>query len=200
MIIGIDFDNTIINYDKVFGSVALETQIISNTNLKSKLDVKTSLISSGNEEAWTKLQGIVYGSHIMRAEPYENFSDAFVSLLNAGHKLKIISHKTQYPFIGEQVNLRTAAMMWLTEKEVVGTGNKKIPKSDVFFCDTIVDKVAMQKKQGCDVFIDDLPKVLRLMKPQINRVLFDPTSEIHANEEFTILRNWCDIEAVLDDR
>mgnify|MGYP001234604832 FL=1 len=57
----------------------------------------------------------------------------------------------------------------------------------------------MQKKQKCDVFIDDLAEVLKLIKPQVNRVLFDPKSETDACEQFNILRNWSDIEALLND-
>ena len=199
MIIGIDFDNTIIKYDNVFGRVAIEKKILSDSELKSKNDVKKLLISSDRENDWTELQGIVYGSHIMAAEPYENFSDVFVSLLNAGHELKIISHKTKYPFIGKRINLRSAAMMWLKEKGIVGTGHNKLSETDVFFCSTITEKVAMQKKQRCDVFIDDLAKVLKLINPQVKRVLFDPNSEIDACEQFNILRNWSDIEALLND-
>jgi len=199
MIIGIDFDNTIIKYDNVFGRVAFATEIISDSTLKSKSEVKNSLISSGRQDEWTKLQGIVYGSHIMTAEPYENFVDVFKSLITAGHELKIISHKTKYPFIGKRINLRSAAMMWLKEKEIVGTGHNKLSEMDVFFCSTITAKVAMQKKQRCDVFIDDLAKVLKLINPQVNRVLFDPKSEIDACEQFNILRDWGDIEALLND-
>mgnify|MGYP006080271985 FL=1 len=199
MIIGIDFDNTIIKYDNVFGRVAIEKKILSDSELKSKNDVKKLLISSDRENDWTELQGIVYGSHIMAAESYENFSDVFVSLLNAGHELKIISHKTKYPFIGKRINLRSAAMMWLKEKGIVGTGHNKLSETDVFFCSTITEKVAMQKKQRCDVFVDDLAKVLKLINPQVNRVLFDPKSEIDACEQFNILRDWGDIEALLND-
>ena len=199
MIIGIDFDNTIIKYDNVFGRIAFEKKIISDSELKSKNDVKKLLISSDRENDWTELQGTVYGSHIMAAEPYENFSDIFVSLLNAGHELKIISHKTKYPFIGKRINLRSAAMMWLKEKGIVGTGHNKLSETDVFFCSTITEKVAMQKKQRCDVFVDDLAKVLKLINPQVNRVLFDPKSEIDACEQFNILRDWGDIEALLND-
>ena len=199
MIIGIDFDNTIVNYKSVFGRVAFESKITCDSELKNKNDIKKLLIASDRENDWTELQGIVYGSHIMAAEPYENFSDVFVSLLTAGHELKIISHKTKYPFIGKRINLRCAAMMWLKEKGIVGTGHNKLSEMDVFFCSTITEKVAMQKKQRCDVFIDDLVKVLKLINPQVNRVLFDPKSEIDACEQFNILRDWGDIEALLND-
>jgi hypothetical protein len=200
MIIGIDFDNTIIKYDDVFGRVALKKRIIQSTKLKSKNDVKEYLIAKGREDDWTELQGIVYGSHIMEAQPYGGFLNTLKALIVAGHHLKIISHKTKYPFIGEKVDLRKAAIKWLKEKEIVGEENRKISETDVFFCGTIQHKVDTIEDQKCEVFVDDLVKVLELIDPKVNRILF--TSDLTVNEcrKFSILRDWGGIHSFLSGK
>ena len=199
MIIGIDFDNTIIKYDDVFGRVALKKQIISDTSLKSKNDVKNKLISSGREKDWTELQGIVYGSYIMEAQPYENFLSTLIRLISVGHKLKIISHKTQYPFVGEKIDLQKAAMDWLKKRGIVGSESDKISENDVYFCNTISDKVKTLKEQKCEVFIDDLEKVLELIDDGVRRILFAPSPSDYKSTRFTILQNWDNVETFLNE-
>ena len=197
MIIGIDFDNTIIKYDNVFGQVAYKKKIINDVNLKTKNQVKNFLISVGREKDWTKLQGIVYGSHIMEAKPYEGFLLILRNLLKSNHTIKIISHKTKYPFIGPQVNLRDSAMLWLKNNNIVGVGAGKIPKNEVFFCDTINTKIKMIQNQKCETFIDDLGVVLDGIDPKLNRILFAPDSE-KTNSNFLVLTNWRNVENLLN--
>ena len=200
MIIGIDFDNTIINYDDVFGRVALEKRIIHDTKLKNKNDVKEYLIATGHEDDWTKLQGIVYGSRIMEAQPYDGFLDILKVLITAGHNLKIISHKTKYPFIGERVDLRKAAMKWLKANEIVGEENNKIPETDVFFCGTIKQKVETLEDQKCEVFVDDLVKVLELIDPTVNRILFNSDLTANESKKFNVLSDWNCIHSLLSGK
>jgi len=197
MIIGIDFDNTIIKYDDVFGRVALKKNIIVNNNLKTKKEVKSYLIETGREDDWTELQGIVYGHHIMEAQPYEGFLSALQDLIVAGHSLKIISHKTKYPFIGKKVNLRKAAIEWLKVNNIVGEENKKISEKDVFFCSTIEEKIDTLENQKCEVFVDDLVKVLELIKPKVHRILFAPDSRESESKTFNILSDWLSIHTLL---
>ena len=44
MIFGFDFDNTIINYDKVFYNIALKKKLINKKVKKSKESIKSLLI------------------------------------------------------------------------------------------------------------------------------------------------------------
>ena len=66
MIIGIDFDNTIIKYDNLFYEIALEKKLIPKTLQKNKEEVKNFFINNNIENQWTMLQGEVYGSKISR--------------------------------------------------------------------------------------------------------------------------------------
>jgi hypothetical protein len=69
MLIGIDFDNTIVRYDRLFHHVALEKGLIPASVPASKGDVRDYLRSIGGEQDWIELQGIVYGVRMHEADP-----------------------------------------------------------------------------------------------------------------------------------
>ena len=66
--IGIDFDNTLVHYDKVFYDIALKEGLIDSNIEKSKIAVRNYLVNKGKESLFTKLQGEVYGLNIL-AQP-----------------------------------------------------------------------------------------------------------------------------------
>ena len=69
--IGIDFDNTIICYDKVFAAVARQRGLVPEGWVGLKTEVRNLLRSrAGGELAWQGLQGFVYGKGIGGAEIY----------------------------------------------------------------------------------------------------------------------------------
>lgn len=199
MIIGIDFDNTIIDYSDVFGRVALQCGIIQNSELKSKTEVKNHLISAGKEEDWTELQGKVYGSHIMDAKPYDHVLEEIDHMVSKGHKLKIISHKTKYPFIGDRVDLRMSATKWMISNKIIKERSPNIIMNDVFFCDTISEKVNEIQKQRCDLFIDDLITVLDKIDNSVRKILFNPNStNKKENNNVLELSDWRQIGQYID--
>ena len=61
MRIGVDFDNTIANYDGVFHKAALERGLIPASLGSGKTDVRDYLNGSGRKDEFTELQGYVYG-------------------------------------------------------------------------------------------------------------------------------------------
>ena len=65
--LGLDFDNTIVNYGNLFGNLAFSKKLITSKILKDKESVKNFMILKGKEEDWTKLQGEVYGKEILKA-------------------------------------------------------------------------------------------------------------------------------------
>ena len=63
--IGIDFDNTIVNYDTLFHQEGLKQNILNgNSYHNSKNRLKKILISKNKEAEWTAIQGKVYGKKI----------------------------------------------------------------------------------------------------------------------------------------
>ncbi|ESP90419.1 MULTISPECIES: hypothetical protein [Pseudoalteromonas] len=160
MIIGVDFDNTIANYTGVFYQVALDLGWIPKQTGKSKQEVKQYFISQDNEKKWTELQGIVYGKEISNAKPYPESLTHLKALKAQGHQLKLISHKTKYPIIGDKVNFHDAAKGWLETHGFVNCPNAPFDPEQVFFNETKDKKVMLIESLACDFFIDDLESIL----------------------------------------
>ena len=73
MRIGVDFDNTIADYEGVFHAAAIERGLIDADLPKGKNAVRDFLNSSGRKDDFTALQGYVYGSRMDLARPYQGF-------------------------------------------------------------------------------------------------------------------------------
>ena len=113
MKIGVDFDNTIVSYDKVFHKVALEKSLIKSSLTISKIAVRDYLRNKGQNDIWTELQGYVYGERMLDA----NVFPGFIEFLNFANKnsieVLIISHKTIYPYLGYKYNLHDINIRFL---------------------------------------------------------------------------------------
>lgn len=176
MRIGVDFDNTIANYDGVFYQVAFELGWIPQNVGHSKEAVKQFFILQNNEPKWTELQGLVYGRKIKTASVYEGFKETLKDWIEAGHWVAIISHKTQYPVIGEKVSLHDCAFDWLLSNGLVGDNPHQISPQQVYFNERKEQKVEKIKELACDVFVDDLMSIFNHPAfPEVTqKILFDP--------------------------
>ena len=114
--IGLDFDNTLINYDSVFYEVALSKGLITKNFAKSKLKIRDYLRSQGKDNDFSYMQGEVYGPSIHMAKESTNMISALNKLKNKNIEIIIVSHKTVKPYIGPPYNLREYAMNWLETK------------------------------------------------------------------------------------
>jgi hypothetical protein len=70
MIIGLDFDNTIVCYDHIIHSAALERGLIPTHIRVSKNSIRDYLRGQDKDDLWTELQGYVYGPGLKDALPY----------------------------------------------------------------------------------------------------------------------------------
>ena len=77
MLIGIDFDNTIVSYDTLFHKVAREQGVVPDTTPQNKVAVRDHLRTIGKEDVWTEMQGYVYGARMEEAEAYPGVIDFF---------------------------------------------------------------------------------------------------------------------------
>ncbi len=195
MLIGIDFDNTIIGYDAVFHAVALERELIPSTLPKRKQAVRDHLREAGREDEWTLMQGFVYGCRIDDAQPMAGVIDAMVTLQALGHELAIVSHKTRHPYAGPKYDLHTAARNWLAKQRIAGDASCVLCDEQVFLEPTSQAKLNRIAALGCAHFVDDLPEFLCEPNfPSITqRWLFDP-ADAHANQpQFHKLTHWSDL-------
>jgi hypothetical protein len=176
MRIGIDFDNTIACYDGVFHAVALERSLIPADLAHDKNSVRDYLNGSGRKDDFTELQGYVYGARMDLVSPYPGFAEFTAAAGQAGHELFIVSHKTRNPIRGPKHDMHAAARGFLTDRNLTGSGMAQIDPTNVFFELTKEQKVARAHALACNVFIDDLPEILKLdgFPVGMRKILFDP--------------------------
>jgi len=193
MRIGLDFDNTIVSYDALFYSVARERNMLPQELSISKLAVRDYLRSIGDEDAWTELQGYVYGARMDEAAIYPGVIDFLRWARSVKHDLAIISHKTKQPYRGAPYDLHASARAWI-EKHLNEAGEALLPPSQVYFEVSKEAKLARILEFGCAVFIDDLPEILlaEAFPKNTSPVLFDPEGN-HEGDSLpgiTIVRTW----------
>ena len=114
MIIGIDFDNTIVSYDVVFHRAAVEQELIPPEVPADKSKIRDYLRWVNKEDAWTELQGLVYGVYIKYAPPFSGVKGFFRYCKENKISICIISHKTRFPFLGKKHNLHKSAVRWFS--------------------------------------------------------------------------------------
>jgi len=159
--IGIDFDNTIICYDKVFAAAACQRGLVPDEWTGSKTDVREYLRSKpGGELAWQGLQGWVYGKGIGSAEIFPGVADFLDACRRSSAGVCIVSHKTRFGHQdADRTDLRVAARDWIRASGLVGADNSALTVNDVYFEDTQAAKVERLASLDLDVFIDDLADV-----------------------------------------
>jgi hypothetical protein len=192
MHIGVDFDNTIVCYDPLFHKVAREKNLIPAEVPVNKSDVRNYLRRIGNEDAWTEMQGYVYGARMAEAAPYPGVMDFFEACRAAGIRISIISHKSLHPFLGEQYDLHRAAIAWLGQQGFFGEAKIGLPRDRVFFELTKAAKLERIGRCGCTHFIDDLPEFLAeaAFPANVQRILFDSNNLYAGENRFLRIRAW----------
>ena len=169
MIIGLDFDNTIVCYDKAIAIVAEEQFDLPDDLPRTKLAIRDHLRGLGREADWTRFQGELYGPGMIHAEPFENAIDVIRELAALGHQLVVISHRTRFPYLGERHDLHGYAEGWIRER---------LPPlfASVIFNETKADKIENIRRVGCSIFVDDLPEILSdpTFPNSTRRILFAP--------------------------
>lgn len=171
MLIGVDFDNTIVCYDEIFFRVAREEGLIPFDLQPSKNAVRDYLRSEGMEGLWTKMQGIVYGKRILEAKPFPGALEFFQKASKLG-EIFIISHKTRYPYKGEIFDLQKAARDWLNSWGFYDF----LGRERIFFEETKEKKIKRISFQKCSHFIDDLSDLLEdeSFPVAVEALLFSP--------------------------
>lgn len=158
MTIGLDLDNTIVCYDRCFHALAAERCGMPVAVPVEKTAVRQFLRDAGREAEWTQLQGVAYGVGMGQAEAFPGALNFVREALQRGRTLKIISHRTRHPIVGDQADLHGSALEWLRREGFVGP--EGLREEDVFFETTKEAKLARIAEQRCDVFLDDLPELL----------------------------------------
>lgn len=199
MIIGIDFDNTMVCYDSLFHRLTLERKWISDAVPPAKDKVRDHLRARGMEEQWIELQGEVYGPKMKEASLFPGVLD-FIRRCHEEHvTLYIISHRTQYPFRGTRHDLHAAAYEWLEAQGFFALKKWNLSRDQVFFELTKEEKLERIKEKRCGYFVDDLPEFLSepSFPSHAKRILFDPNYKSQPDTKFACVHSWHELEEII---
>ena len=198
MRIGIDLDNTIIDYNQSFFDNAIKLKFLSqnikkNSKTNLKKFTKDNLLKSKNGTfKWEFLQGKVYGKFINKAKIFSGFLEFIQFCAYYKIEIFIISHKSKKPHFDNDINLREVAIDFLKKNNVIDKSNK-LSKKNIFFCNTKNQKIKKINNLDCDYFIDDLYEIInnKLINKKIFKIHF--TDELKKNS-FKKFNNWFDIK------
>ena len=161
MRIGIDFDNTIAKYDRLFAALAVERGLLASAPEGGKTAVRDAVraLPDGDEE-WQRLQAEAYGRRMGDADLSAGFS-RFVARCRAKElPLFIVSHKSARSHIEPTgPGLRAAALGWMEGKAFFDPGYFGFDREAVYFEDTRAMKISRIRSLHCTHFIDDLVEV-----------------------------------------
>ena len=197
MLVGFDFDNTLICYDRLFRQVALDNVLIPESIAPQKNAVRDYLRQEGKENDWTRLQGEVYGARILEAEPYPGAFETIVKIAQNNIPMCIVSHKSLTPYIGEPLNLHQAARDWLTLQGFYSSEGLRWSEGRVFFELTKEEKVERIAAIGCTHYVDDLPEILDMLPDKVNKILFVPNGVVRKHPAWHLMTSWLALPEIL---
>ena len=200
MRIGVDFDNTLVSYDRAFAAVGKEEGLLPADFTGGKDAAKRRLYEERPDGyLWERLQGLVYGRRIDRAELYEGAAEFFRQCRERGGQVYIVSHKTVLAHHDPlRTNLRESALGWMKQQGFFDARGFGLDAGQVFFEDTRDAKVRRIGELDCQIFVDDLPEVLGHtdMPPACRKILF----AAERSGPFECAANWTEVCAAVFER
>ncbi|MFH1148474.1 MAG: hypothetical protein V1736_12315 [Pseudomonadota bacterium] len=199
-IIGIDFDNTIVDYDDLIYGIALEKGLIDCGTRKSKRCIRDTIRKLPNGEVeWQKIQAAIYGPKMNGARLIDGVSEFFNFCKARGFLTYIISHKTQFAGYDETgSNLRTAALGWMRKKHFFENDGLGLVEDQVFFESCRAAKIRRVEVLGCTYFIDDLEETFleNFFPAACRKILYAPHETMVPGCEVTVAASWKEIQAL----
>jgi hypothetical protein len=190
MVLGIDFDNTLISYDALFHGLAVEAGLIAPGPTLGKPALRDAVRRTPHgEHAWQALQGLAYGPRIRDAEPAPGAQAFLAACREKAIRTLVISHKSEFAAVDPtRTPMRAAALGWLEAHGFLPL--------EVRFGATRGEKLAHIREAGCTHFIDDLPETF--LEPDFPRgvqgILYAPGGEPGPDLPFlTVARSWAEI-------
>ena len=161
MRIGIDFDNTIAGYDRLFADLAAERGLAAFAFGPGKRAIRdASRTQEHGETAWQELQAAAYGARMWEAELIDGVAPFFERARARGVPVYVVSHKSRFANRDpDGVDLRRAALCWMDALGFFSDARFGLSREKVFFEDTRAAKIERIGALGCTHFIDDLEDV-----------------------------------------
>jgi hypothetical protein len=193
--IGLDLDNTLACYEKLFLDEAKTLKLVPSTWQGTKHAVRERVKRApGGDQNWQFLQGRVYGPRMKEAQLFPGVARFLIRCRLRGHKVFIVSHKTEFGhFDSTRTPLRKAASTWLAAKGFFRQSRFGLEERNVFFCGTREQKVQKIRDLELDVFVDDLIEVFQEEGfPEIQKILFN--SQLSTDGSATFCVSWGETE------
>lgn len=196
MRLGVDFDNTIAGYDRIFGRLAVDYGYLDAAPAGGKRAVRDLLRRRPDGDLdWQRLQALAYGPHMAEAEMFDGADRFFRRCRADGIDVFIVSHKSRYAGLDDGgFDLRQAALAWMDAQRFFDTDGLGFNETQIYFEDCRADKVARIDGLGCTHFIDDLEEVFADpgFPAEVAPLLFDPYAQ-SADRGLTRFSNWNEI-------
>jgi hypothetical protein len=197
MPVGIDFDNTIVSYDRVFADAGRARGWVAKDFRGSKKQLRDAVrLLDDGEVKWQILQGEVYGRRMDEAEPFPGVMEFIDAARQRGIEMFIVSHKTRYSNYDKlKVDLRAAALAWMEKNGFFDPNRFGFSRDQIFFADTRVEKISRISALGCGVFIDDLEELFvdPSFPANVKRVLFTADHPTADDQAIVVHKTWPDI-------
>jgi len=197
VIIGIDFDNTIASYDELMHRLAAEWGWVPASLPRNKKLIRDAIRAlPDGESKWRTLQTYSYGPGMRDARPMEGVKDFLARCKQMRIPVWVVSHKTEFANFGDPtVNLRTAALDWMSRQSFFGSEHFGIGRERVHFESSREEKIERIRMLGITHFIDDLEETfLEASFPDdVERILFAPQPGGHSQGRWTTFAAWPDI-------
>lgn len=192
-VIGLDLDNTLVDYDAVFAALAAEHGIPAHGGPVAKRLLRDAVRTQpGGEGRWTELQGAAYGPRMETARLFDGVRTAIEGWRRAGHRVVVISHKTRFAALGAPHDFHEHARRWIQR----WLGDFELP---VFLEPTRWAKLRRIANEGCTVFVDDLLDLLQepAFPSAVQRVWFAPGHGESVPAGLVAVRTWSEIPAAV---
>lgn len=162
LLVGLDLDNTLADYDAVFAAAAREEGFLPSGGPLAKRAVRDAVRGlPAGEDRWQELQARVYGPLLDRARPVAGALDFLRFCCERGVRCAVVSHKTRFAArdTERRHDLRQGALRWLAANGFFDPAASPLAPGDVYFADSRADKAARIAVLGCTHFVDDLEEV-----------------------------------------
>jgi len=194
---GLDFDNTIVLYDRVFQDLGRRAGLLPAGFQGDKRAVRAHVRAlPGGEALWTGLQAQVYGPGIAQARPAPGLADFLGRCRAAGIVPVIVSHKTRTAAADpDGADLRECARAWMAAQGLTDPARGGIPPENIFFEETRAAKIARIRALGCTHFVDDLEELFR--EPDfpagVRAFLYAPADPAPPAGPWQVVRHWREV-------
>ncbi len=198
-VIGIDFDNTIVCYERLLQSIAVSRGWLGNEDPGHKREVRKAIRRLADGEiVWQQVQAEIYGPRILEADLMPGLPSFLARCRSAGVEVHVVSHKTEFANLdGTGTNLRQAAREWLRRHRAFEPDGLALDPARVWFTSSRAEKITEIVRLKCAYFIDDLVEVFT--EPQfprhVGKLLLTAGGE--APKDVIAFRRWSEIEAYL---